>query len=334
MRKELIWAGIIGILFGLIIGFGVWRARSSMISLITPSPKPTSEETIVKQFKIEVNKPNNYAVITDSLVTVSGITKPLTWVIVSSEEEDYLVQSSSNGAFSADVELTSGINHIKATSTNIYGDTASQKILVVFSSSFQTNTPSSTPNTATDEASMDESVAQKITEAKNPPKAYIGTVTDITDSTIQIKTIDSQIQQIATDKYNVSAVNVKGTNNKTVKLADVAIGDFIVAMGYVDGNEVLDVQRILIADEPAKTEIAVSMAKVSNTTKKSLTLTPVNGGETITITPDKNTTLRSFTEGKTKNIKIADFSQSDTVITISDTTGSPSIVRSIFNIGK
>jgi hypothetical protein len=172
-----------------------------------------------------------------------------------------------------------------------------------------------------------------VAEASKNPKAYIGTVTDIADSTIQIKTIDSQIQQVDISGNGITVVNIVGTNNKTVKLTDVAIGDFIVAMGYVNGNQVLNAQRILITDPVTEPKISISLSNVTAVSKKSLTVTDVKSGQGSSITPDKNTDLESFANGKETATKITSINKNDLVIYVSDTTGTPAIVRSIFDIG-
>jgi hypothetical protein len=330
MRKELVWAGIVGVLFGLVIGFGVWRIHfwTATNNEIVPTPTPQAD---ISQFKITIDKPENFDVITESPMSISGITKSLTWVVVSTDNSDYLTQSLVDGTFSVDIALSPGINHIKATSVNSQGGSSSQKTLVVYSSSFQV-TPETSGN-ATGEADIANVVAQKIAEAQKKPKAYIGTVTDLVDSTIQIKTTDAQIQQIETDKAPVTVVNIKGTSNKTVKLTDIAIGDFIIAMGYIDGNDVLDAQRILIADAAAEPEIGVLIGKVDSVATKSLTFTPTTNGSSQTVTPDKNTNIKSYSDGKTISIKLSAISPSDIIILVSDTTGTPYLTRSIFDIG-
>ena len=331
MRKELIWAGIIGILFGLVIGFGAWRVRSTVKikDKLVPTPAPIIG---FGQFKITIDKPENLDVVTTDKISVSGITKSLTWVIISTEKGDYLTQSLADGTFSIEVGLVSGVNNIKATSNDRDNNISSQDILAVYSSSFQLSTP--LPDTATSEADIKKAVALKLSQAEKPPKAYIGTVTDIADSTIQIKTLDSQIQQIATDEFVVSAINSKGTSNKAIKLTDIALGDFVVAMGYVDGNDVLDVQRILVTDPLVENKVNITMQKAVSVTKKSINLVAISDGEEKTITPDKNTDLVSFIDGKTKTITTSAISPNDLIIMVSDTTGSPAITRSLFDIGE
>jgi len=125
MRKELLWAGVIGISFGLIIGFGAWRVRSSMTPKDAPTPTPNTQAGI-GQFMIAVNKPENFDVVTSSSMGVSGITKPSTLVIISTEKGDYLTESLGDGTFSKEVDLVSGINNIKVSSVNMQGNVATQ----------------------------------------------------------------------------------------------------------------------------------------------------------------------------------------------------------------
>lgn len=321
MRKELIWAGVIGIVFGLVIGFGAWRVRSSVAPKNTPNPTATPQPK-VGQFKIAINKPNNLDVITQNPTNISGITKASSWVVVSTEEEDFLTQSINDGTFSLDVDLPAGLNHIKVTSINADGNTASQNILTVYSESFETN--SEATQTSTDAGKINTST---------PPKAYLGTVTDITDSTIQIKSTDSQIQQIATNKLDVTVINTTGTTNKTVKITDIAIGDFIIAMGHVNGKEVLDTQRILITDSTAEPKISLSLVKVSEITKNSLKAVSLSDSKEVTVTPDKNTTLTSYLENKVKTIKLADIEVDDLLIIVTDSSSTSPVTRSVFDIG-
>jgi len=312
MRKELIWVAIIGIAFGLIIAYGVYRINSSIKSRIpqaenSPKPKETSSE-----FKIALNKPENGDVLTESSVPVSGITKPLTWITVSGESGDYIIQADEKGVFNEEVDLVSGINQIKLTAFDPGGAQSTEKVLVVYSSSFQEKTAGTPgPASATSESDIRDKVAQKVAEAMNKPKAYLGVVTDITDSTIQIKSLESEIKQISTGDGEITVVNSKGTTSKIVKLTDVAIGDFIVAMGYVNSNSVLLAQRILITDAVVDPKINAFLGTF---------------GE-MKMQPDKKTVAYSFSNGKTTKIKVTSIKDSDRIIYVTNSS-----LRTIFLI--
>ena len=335
MRRELVWAIVIGISFGLIIAFGVWRINSSLNKSKSGFPQATPDsQNPQTEFKITLNTPGENSVVTDTPVTVSGITKPLTWVVVSGESGDYILQSDEKGIFSQEVELTPGVNRIKITAFDPKGSQSLQKVLVVYSSVFQLKTvvPPTPGDAATGDAAIREKVAQKVAEAMSQPKAYLGIVTDITSSTIQIKNPESQIEQISIGSEGVAVINTTGTVNKTVKLTDIAIGDFIVAMGYIDGNQVLVSQRILITNPVEDPKLSVSMGRVTKTSTKTLTVSDIKTGETGTLTPSKNTVIASFANGKTNTIKITGLKTDNLIVYVTDQSGTSPFIRSIFSI--
>lgn len=331
MRKELVWVAIIGICVGLAVAFGVYRINDSLKSRL-PAPEATPVSGSPRpEFKITLDKPDDNDVVTNDTVNVSGITKPLTWLTVSGESGDYIIESNEDGAFSQDVDLTAGVNQILVSAFDSQGTQSTTRVLVVYSSAFEEKAFESTGSqSATSETAVRDKVAQKVAEALNKPKAYIGTVTDIADSTIQIKSIGSEIEQISTSEEGISVVDTTGTTNKAVKLTDIAIGDFIVAMGYVNSNSVLIAQRILITDPVTDPKIASSIAKITDIPKKGVNVTGLKKSETATILPDSKTLYESFLKGETKKIRSTDVSQGDLIIYTVDTSGNSPKVRAIF----
>ncbi len=269
MRKELVWAAIIGISFGLVIAFGVWRVNASLKPKGISTQKTPQPHAKNSEFQIVLDKPQNNDVVAQGTTAVSGITKPLSWTTVSGETDDYIVQADEQGVFSQNVSLISGVNQIKLTAFDTQGAQSVGKVLVVYSSAFQTKTTALQGPDATSEASIRQKVEAKIEELLNKPKAYIGTVTDITDSTIQIKTTDSQIKQISTAENGITVIKTTPTN-KTVKLTDIGIGDFIVAMGYVNSSSVLSAQRILVTDPITEPKVTATIGKISDIDKKAI----------------------------------------------------------------
>jgi hypothetical protein len=334
VRKELLWAVVVGISFGLIIAFGAWRINSSLKTNPTSTPSPTNSAT--SEFKIVLAKPGENDVVTTSPVTVSGITKAVSWVTLSGEKGDYTLQSDSDGTFTQDIDLIPGVNQIKITAFDKDGNQSLQKVLVVYSSIFQEKTfPTPTPNAnASGETEIRQKVAEKVAQALNQPKAYIGVVTDIADSTIQIKTTDSQIEQISIADQNITVINAKGTNSKQVKLTDIAIGDFIVAMGYIDGNSVLDAQRILITDPAGEPKINAAMGRVTDTSKNSASVANLKDNQTTSLTPGAKTTIQSFSAGKFVATKLSNIGSGDVLIYVIDSSPTTPVVRSIFVIQK
>lgn len=336
MRKEIVWVVAIGVVFGLVVAFGVYRINSSLTKNSNPPQASSTPPPGSAELKITLDKPEDNDVVTNSTVTVSGITKALAWITISGEQGDYIIQADESGVFTQDVNLTPGVNQIKLTAFDSAGNQNVSKVLVVYSSSFQPMTVPAPSPEAGSSASSDIrlKVAQKVQEALNKPKAYIGTVTDIADSTIQIKTADGQIEQISTSGDNITVVNQTGKNNKTVKLTDIAIGDFIVAMGYVNGNSVLNAQRILVTDPVVEANIASTFGTVTNTSTKNITVTSPGTSQPAVVVPDKNTDVSSFTPAKTTTIKLSSIGNGDTVIYISDNSATTPKIRAIFVIVK
>lgn len=340
MRKEVLWAIAAGIILGLLVAFGVWRINSTLsgnknrdISQATPTPQPAP----FGEFKIVLDKPEENDVVTENSVAVSGLTKPLSWITLSGENGDYTVQSDTTGAFLQDVDLIPGVNQIKVTAFNSVGLQSVTEVLVVYSSSFQIRIlPTGSPTgEASGTSDIRQKVAQDVANTLSRPKAYIGTVTDITDSTVQIKTRASEIKQISVKADSTTVINSVGTVSKTVKTADIAIGDFVVAMGYVNTNSVLSAQRILITDPVTEPKINVSQAKVVNVIKKVLTVSLVSNNSQDTVQPDVNTDIKATADGKSNTIKFANIGAGDLIIYVVTTDSkNVSSVRSIFQLQK
>lgn len=334
MRKEFIWAGVIGILFGLVIGFGAWRisATNKKPQAASPTPTPSS---FVSEFKITLDKPEDEDVVTESAVAVSGITKALSWITVSGEKGDYITQSDERGVFAQDVDLVGGVNQIKVTAFDPTGAQSVQKVLVVYSSSFEISAvPTPTPGDNSTESAIRTKVQQKVAQAMNKPKAYLGVVTDIADSTIQLKAGAGEIRQVSTDNEDVAVVNTKGTNSKAVKLTDIAIGDFIVAMGYINSSSVLSAQRILITNPVVESGTESFYGKATEISKKSITVVSLKGGKTATITPGTKTPIEEYDQGKFAATKSTAISTDDVLIYVADSGSETPTVRAIFIVQK
>ncbi len=236
MKKEIFLAIIAGGGLGLLIAFGIWRANISLKpkgndnnptaanTKSSPSTSPLSGD-----LKVIVASPFNMAILTQSPTLITGITRAKAYVAVTGEDSDDIMVASDSGTFSSNFDLTGGVNQIQIDAFETNGNEAHTNLLVVYSSQF---------------------VALSATEAA-AARGYIGTVTDISNSIIQIKTDNGDIQQIS-GAVNVSYIDTRNDTTKTIKATDVAIGDYLVAMGIKDTNNILQSSRILITDSVKK----------------------------------------------------------------------------------
>ena len=189
--------------------------------------------------------------------------------------------------------------------------------MVVYSSEFKkiidNLTAGSTSKTATDEAdSVRERVEKKVEEALNKPKAYLGLVSDISETTIELKSATGEIQQVGVAE---DAIFIKdGIPVKTVDFKDLAIGDYIVAMGFKNGNAVLNARRILITQPPATLNRQALNGKVQRLTKNDFSLIfPNNQGEPV-ILPEKNAGYFSFSGGQVVRARFTDIKEGTEVV--------------------
>lgn len=139
MRKEITFAIIAGITLGVALAYGIWKTNSTahpiqkLADIKTSKAKPTSASP--KEFSVTLLKPNEYDVISTDKVTVSGLTKQNIWVVISGENDDYIVKSSATGEFNADIELVTGINQITVSALD-NKDIKDAAVTVVYSSEF------------------------------------------------------------------------------------------------------------------------------------------------------------------------------------------------------
>jgi len=268
MRKELIWAIIAGLALGVIIAFGVARInltskKSGGATQANPTPTP------LHQTGLTIAKPNNDDVFTSSSATLSGLSAPNSWVIVSDDAADYLFKTGPDGIFDGEVSLNGGVNLFVITAVGKNLPPGSQALRLVFSSQLKVPEPASTPTSS--ESTGEAKALQKIKEVLNAPRAYFGTVTDITDTGIQLKSDKGEILQAAVDAKSVVVIKTE-PKVTTVKFTDIAIGDYLAALGTTGGNHVLSTQRILITSPTKPPAIKVYFGQVQSVAKKEITL--------------------------------------------------------------
>lgn len=309
MRKEVWFAVIGGIALGLIIGFGVYRINFAFKkgSPTSSSPTPTSNN----QAGLTIAKPNYDDVITSLPQTVSGIASKDSWIVISSNSNDYIAKADEKGVFEKDIDLAGGVNQIIVSSVTQDKNISSQELRLIYSTQLQTPAPNS--QTTSSESGVREIVLKKVEDILNSPKAYLGTVTDIAEKTIQLKTDSGTIEQVSAADVELTVIKQNPTA-KEVKLTDIAIGDYIVAMGYRNGNHVLNAKRILITQPQAAPQIKIYYGKIKSISKKE-----------IIVNENDKAALVATTKLSSKKIKAE-----DTVITIGTIVKNVFTARTIF----
>lgn len=324
MRKEVLYALIAGAFMGIIIAFGVWRANSAF----KPNGNKTSENipsmTPSPQFGITVAKPDNLSVIGENPTVISGITLADSWVVISLNENDYIFKSKEDGSFNQEVNLEGGINQLQISALGLEGEVVGNKLTLVYSTEFSSSKTSSTekasptPNNqdATEGSEIRQKVIEKVEQALKNPKALLGVITDISTNTLQIKASSGEIQQMSV-LPDATVVKV-GKESKEVKFPDIAIGDFVVGMGYKNENNILEVSRVLITEQPKEFSVKVVIGKVSSVDKKTITILPLTQGDEFKAAISTGTHISTYKNGKITKIGISNISKDNLVIVVAE----------------
>lgn len=191
----------------------------------------------VVTIKKEAQSPKNTSITTvydlkdfDVLIEdpiIKGLSAPSSDIIISTVEKDFYTKTNSEGEFEIQIELPSGLSEVKINEL---------KLILVFS-----------------------------TEVEKAKTSYVGTVTDISSGTIQVKGSKSGILQISVNSETNYVNTLK--KNAEVKETDLAIGDYIVAMGIPSANKVLETERILITSPLPESKIEVEKIEIEKLSK-------------------------------------------------------------------
>jgi len=135
MRKEILFAILAGITFGLIIAFGVWRANIAL----RPEGANTTEDgnrfrNSSSRFWNNNCQARNYQVITSSPTVLTGITKPNVLLVTSTENEDYVVKTNGDGEFEVEIDVVGGINEVILTAFDTDGTETEERLTLIYSS--------------------------------------------------------------------------------------------------------------------------------------------------------------------------------------------------------
>lgn len=123
MRKEILLAILFGTTIGGIITYGIYRANQALINKATgnnpqllalPSPAPLIDTEI----ELTIIKPENNIITNKDSITLQGKSIENAIILISSEQEDFILETDINGVFTKEIELIKGSNTIKITASD------------------------------------------------------------------------------------------------------------------------------------------------------------------------------------------------------------------------
>jgi len=113
MRKEVIFAIILGLILGGVIIYGINLANQSTNTNQLPTDTTsTPTVSLTPAPTLQITSPQNHQVIFDDTVTITGRTQPLAYVSIIWEEDEIITQANDQGSFSQEIDLIGGDNQI------------------------------------------------------------------------------------------------------------------------------------------------------------------------------------------------------------------------------
>ena len=341
MRKEVLFAIVAGIGLGLILAFGVWRANLAFRSKTSTQNNENQNQASNSSIGLTLASPEDFDVLSVSPLTITGITKANALLAISGSENDFILKSDGEGGFSQEMPLSEGVNEILISVFDENNQVLAKKLLVVYSTEFskQVSISIPTPETTEEEVAspgaseVREKVQEKVEEAKLSPKFFMGSVTDKLAETIEIKDPEGVIKQISLNSEEAVFIKIAKTRSE-VKFSDLAIGDFIIAMGFQNGNGTLDGKRFLITEEFKPSSRVSLIGTLSDIKKAEFTFKTIDGKTEYLIKNNKDLTLLSDASGKEEEIGFADLSEGEQSVIVGTIDSSNLSARTIKIIGQ
>lgn len=326
MRKEVVFAVVFGIFIGLVFMFGIVRVNGAIKQKNSNSNSNTGSETHSRpetennNSNLTLLKPNNMQVFGEDLIQINGATRADSYVIVTGGSNDVITKSSGTGSFDFEYEIDPSLNYLQISSVSKDNTRSNTNLEVVYSSEAVIK------NSEGDD--LDDKIENKLENLQNISQFYKGTITDITDSSMQMKTSNGEIKQISYSFDSTTFAKIAKTTTK-ITASDVAIGDYAIILGYKKNNGVLDAFRILITSPSVQKDIKVFFGSVIEKNPTDIEITEMNSGN-ITIEIDNNSGTYRGDPVSPEKTRFANVKTGDTVIGTYITEKEINIARRIF----
>jgi hypothetical protein len=159
-----------------------------------------------------------------------------------------------------------------------------------------------------------EKVKQKVEDLKKNPRAVIGTVTDKTDVSLQIKTNFGKVEVVSIS--DTTSYIKAGKTDTQIKYSDIAIGDFVISLSRLENSQTLMARRIILTNAPENSR-NVAVGKVVKKFKRQITIQQGEKEEVFTFPT------------KWKGPEIEEIAEGDTVVIVGILTNTEKRIRTI-----
>lgn len=139
MRKEVIFAIVIGFTLGLVITFGIWTANKAIKQAqieVAPSELKKAEETPTPTPTLRtlmITSPENNDLLSSEEVEITGKTVPGAFVVVIYPEGEQIAEADGEGEFSVKITLVGGANEVSLTAVDKEGNEETKTLNLAYS---------------------------------------------------------------------------------------------------------------------------------------------------------------------------------------------------------
>jgi hypothetical protein len=143
MKKEMIISILVGLIFGLIITYGVYRAKTSLSQPPSPEPLFTSPSPTpgLNTGMLVLISPEDETVQDSAEIAVTGTAPANSHIIVFINDVEYITTADETDHFSITGKLESGSNVIAVHAINEQGETAIEERTVIMSTADLNSAP-------------------------------------------------------------------------------------------------------------------------------------------------------------------------------------------------
>lgn len=181
--------------------------------------------------------------------------------------------------------------------------------------------PTPEEETATPPAEIREEIKERVQERIEgirqavTKRAFWGSLTEITNSTLVLDSPRGE-RRVLTDKETTFV----GAAKEEIKFADLEIGNFIIAMGYLNENGTLTAKRVIALKKPPTPTIKrlAVFGKVTDIDEKDkiLTLSHPKTQTTFKVQVTGSTIITKKVEGKIKKVVFTEIEIGDRIVAV------------------
>jgi hypothetical protein len=294
MRKEQLIAIILGSLLGVTVAFILWKLPRQNNTPAKGGPQEISQKsdgTMTTGTDFSIVSPSQNSVAREETLEIKGFARAGA-TVVSISEKTALAKASSAGEFSIDASLIPGINTVRLWSFEKDAEPKLTETTLIYSTQLDL-----------DELSRDA-------------VAMMGAITDIASDTLQVRTQDGEIEQlsISSDTTYGSVVNT----SKEIGFSDLAIGDFVAALGAKNGDNVMVVKRILVTTQKKPQEIGVIAGTVKALSSSEFLVQTFGSVEEVSIDAKSGVKVYSAKEEEIAITRLLNAKEDDQIVIIGD----------------